>query len=517
MSCNIDHRLNRFRTDDRGNVAMMFGLMAIAMFLVMGGAIDFGRWNHARQQSRSAMDAAVLAAAKQLQLDNTDVDGAVAVAQRFYNENVKTRMPLLTDTVSFESTKSNMAIRANGEAWIETTFLKLAGIEKLRVLDLTGADSSVAEISTGANNGQNLEVAMMLDITGSMAGDKLSDMKTAAKDLVDIVVWDNQSEYTSKVSLVPFSQAVNVGATYFKAITNQNTNSTLSSIDPAKTFAPEAPSLTSRMLAAARSLAGFISPAHAGKKGKISLGGGNGNGFNSGGSNGNGNSGGGGGGTSGGDDDGNSGGGSSQNYDPCVVERDGSNVFTDAAPGSGNYFDVYDVAKQNNWSTKDSECKPTNVTIMPLSNDKTALKAKIDTFVASGYTAGHIGTAFAWYTISPNWDGIWPASSKPAPYDDANTKKIAVLMTDGVYNTSYNGSSAGTASEQAVSICTNMKAKGVEVYTVGFQLGGNQTAINTLASCATDADHAYNAEEGSELQQAFRDIALKISHLRLTQ
>jgi hypothetical protein len=62
-----------------------------------------------------------------------------------------------------------------------------------------------------------------------------------------------------------------------------------------------------------------------------------------------------------------------------------------------------------------------------------------------------------------------------------------------------------------------MKTKGVTVYTVGFALGGNQTAISTLNQCATDAGKFYNADDGEELKEAFRDIALKISKLYLTQ
>ena len=105
-------------------------------------------------------------------------------------------------------------------------------------------------------------------------------------------------------------------------------------------------------------------------------------------------------------------------------------------------------------------------------------------------------------------------------------------MTDGEYNTQYtsngvpDGSSSLTScpnaangvcsSAQAVSQCTAMKAKGIEVYTIGFQLD-NQTAVDTLSSCATDASHFYNSATGDALKAAFNDIALKISTLYLAQ
>ena len=47
---------------------------------------------------------------------------------------------------------------------------------------------------------------MMLDITGSMSGQKLTDLKTSASDLINIVVWKDQSKFTSKVAIVPFSE-----------------------------------------------------------------------------------------------------------------------------------------------------------------------------------------------------------------------------------------------------------------------------------------------------------------------
>jgi hypothetical protein len=50
---------------------------------------------------------------------------------------------------------------------------------------------------------------------------------------------------------------------------------------------------------------------------------------------------------------------------------------------------------------------------------------------------------------------------------------------------------------------------------VGFQLSGN-TAKTLLTSCASSTDKFYDASSEVSLLAAFRDIALKISSLRLT-
>jgi len=47
---------------------------------------------------------------------------------------------------------------------------------------------------------RNLEISLMLDVTGSMCSPCTKNRRgqSGAKDLIDIVIWDDQSEYTSK-------------------------------------------------------------------------------------------------------------------------------------------------------------------------------------------------------------------------------------------------------------------------------------------------------------------------------
>jgi hypothetical protein len=108
-------------------------------------------------------------------------------------------------------------------------------------------------------------------------------------------------------------------------------------------------------------------------------------------------------------------------------------------------------------------------------------------------------------------------------------------MTDGDYNINYckgveaknsdqspdiNCNSENAKSQsQATSLCTALKAAQagggkIEVYTVGFQV--SSAAKTFLTNCATDSSHYYDATTEDALKAAFRDIALKISTLRLT-
>ena len=161
-----------------------------------------------------------------------------------------------------------------------------------------------------------------------------------------------------------------------------------------------------------------------------------------------------------------------------------------------------------------------NTQVVPLTTKPATLKSKINSLNANGYTAGHIGLAVGWYTISPTSSfgkTLWPTNAiKPAPYEDdaaedEKTLKVLVLMTDGEFNTQYLGASSST---QALDLCDAIKAEDVLIYTVGFQ--APQSALNMLKKCATKTSYFYDAKSGSELIAAFNKIAAETKKMRLS-
>jgi Flp pilus assembly protein TadG len=448
-------RLRGLSRDDRGSVVIMFGLTVFVVFTVVGSAVDYGRAMLARARLQSAVDSSVLAAARVWQLSN-DMQLAEQKALAHFDSN-KPHDP--SRVVSFTPDMVAATFTMVGETVVKTPFLSF-----VQHPTITVSTRGQALIAGGGNAGTNLEVSLMLDVTGSMGGTKIEDLKAAAKDLIDIVVWSDQSEYTSRVGLAPFSSAVNVG-----------------SLGSSVAYNPSS-SLTFRLK--------------------------NGN--------------------------------NSTRYRTntyCVSERTGTNAFTDAAPtGSSAIPRVY----QTNSSTA---CVPA-APIVPMTSNKDTLKTVINGFVASGNTAGHLGTAWAWYLLSPNWANVFPAGSKPQPYSmlaevgekgQPLLKKVAVLMTDGEYNYQYCNSTTpntagatipdsdtgnsgancksphGNSTNQARSLCTAMKAAGITVYTVGFGLGSAGSAVDTLRGCASEPHMFYNTTTGDELRNAFRHIATSIA------
>ena len=92
-------------------------------------------------------------------------------------------------------------------------------------------------------------------------------------------------------------------------------------------------------------------------------------------------------------------------------------------------------------------------------------------------------------------------------------RKIAVLMTDGEYNLHY-ASGQGDSTAQARELCTNMKKEGIEIFSIGFMLNA-AAARDTMRHCATDPDHVFFAENGTQMMEAFRAIAYKIVPIHL--
>ena len=92
--------------------------------------------------------------------------------------------------------------------------------------------------------------------------------------------------------------------------------------------------------------------------------------------------------------------------------------------------------------------------------------------------------------------------------------KAVILMTDGVFNTSFfNGSS----SQQATTLCNAMRNKNVLVFSIAFGDPPSQ-AKRTLEECATPgADYYADASNTQELDGALSRFAGTLTKLRLSQ
>ena len=111
-------------------------------------------------------------------------------------------------------------------------FLQIASINRLPLVAEGQQPIARAQLAvTGGNDSQiqSLEISVMLDVTGSMAGQKLQDLKDSATDLINIVLMNGLNNLPVKVGIVPFSEdirlpntaAINNGSRHLQPAVNQ--------------------------------------------------------------------------------------------------------------------------------------------------------------------------------------------------------------------------------------------------------------------------------------------------------
>ena len=512
--------MTTFQHDNAGTVTLIFGLVAILLFSFIGAAVDYGRWSNAHSRTVDALDAALLTAGRTLQTSQ-NADDAIESAKTTFLVNAQSRLDIKQPKIEVALVDDGAALEATATGKIVTPFLGLINFDALKI----HAKSKVA-FSAGAGSakgGSDLEISLMLDVTGSMCADgdgpcaaspKMDAMKAAAGDLVSIILKNSgpSNAQSARIALVPFATRVRLGRAKESAAENLMKKVTDLPKDwsgwyatcPNSTWTPPANSETSGTWDC-----GVPVPVEMDKWPVM----------------------------------------------PCVTDRTGPEALTDAAPSGNNWLNGHgghrfpesddssntpipasrsgdkEQHAADHWEyNDDGSCDGIDEknSIMPLTNDKAALIARINDLVAYGATSGTLGTAWSWYMLSPNWSNVWNGTNQPGPYEDLvpqgsnppKLRKIAVLMTDGVYNTTrgWMDQNPVTMSTNAKQVCTNMKLAGVEVYTVGFDLDSlpaadRARAVDTLQSCGTDISHFYEALNAEQLKQSFRDIAMQLSQL----
>ena len=197
----------RFAGDVRGNVAMLFGLSMPVLILMVFGGVDIHRMSTVRVNLQDALDAAALAAARSPYTADADLQ-RVGLAALKANLKSYPNVTLEEDLTSFTLSGDDVVIadaRVQVKTLVANIFLPPYG----QLMDDYLPVGSHSEVDRSS---RNIEVALVLDVTGSMGGQKIADLKTAAKELVDIIVQPVQTPYYSKLALVPYSMGVNLGS-----------------------------------------------------------------------------------------------------------------------------------------------------------------------------------------------------------------------------------------------------------------------------------------------------------------
>jgi Flp pilus assembly protein TadG len=197
--------LNLWR-DTGGNTAIIFGLAAIPLLALGGGAVDFAARARVRGEMQSAGDTAALAAARQVQdaqlkRDSTWSENWI----QLQHKAEQTARNLLAAGIKGTEGSPHFDVSINEEAVIihahydmKTSFLGVIGMNTLAANTLSEVrlpDSTLVEIS------------LVLDYSLSMnQNNKYQRMTAAARDFITKV--GNERGERTKIGIVPFSEFV---------------------------------------------------------------------------------------------------------------------------------------------------------------------------------------------------------------------------------------------------------------------------------------------------------------------
>ncbi|UWR23529.1 TadE/TadG family type IV pilus assembly protein [Sulfitobacter sp. S190] len=232
----------------------------------------------------------------------------------------------------------------------------------------------------------------------------------------------------------------------------------------------------------------------------------------------------------------------------------------------------YDQVQHFQWNYNGSDNDRTDTVcprydyerILPTSQNATAIKAQIDKLKPRAGTSIFAGLKWGAGMLDPDFkhintklwedgivDGVF--KDRPAPYDDADTLKTVILMTDGQHDNSFRIASRYYQSESHArhwhnynlnwylrnyvryeyrssfyykkywaskgddlleNICNKAKDKKIVIWSIGFEVSDH--GANVMRNCASSPSHFFRVE-GVEISEAFKAIARTINQLRLTQ
>lgn len=461
----LETAIRSFREERSGNFALAFAAASSMVVLAAGYGVNTVQLFNVKAQISHALDGALTSTARDITTGKIAPADAEAMVEAFFRSNIRDGFVGAEDVVLNSLVVDPVEKTVSGTASVDVALaFPVFGADKTRMV----STESVAQYSD-----KKIEVAMMLDVTGSMGengGRKMRDLKEAAALAVDTMLGGQDARNPrTRVSIVPYSEAVNVGALASNTVFRERVGG------PDVLYA-DAPILAS-----------------------------------------------------------------ASGADTCATERklpNGRPDYSDESPSARRPDDRgrATIARVNR-DDRLGVCP--SARLVPLTADADALKRQIRNFSPNGVTAGGIAAQWGHYMLSPKWrTPIRDAGlgDGPANHDARKVGKIAILMTDGLFNTAFAGTGRGrpqldqalAASANAEAVCEAMKRDGIQVYTIGFDLDNVGTpradrdrAKATLRACANeDTDkvtYFYQAANGEELTAAFLDIIRNMERLAIVR
>ena len=204
----VARRLELFGKERSGSFAILMAMVVAVLSLSAGYALNLAQLYNARSGLKNALDAAVTSTARDITIRHDQVEDARDLVERFLKANGDPTFAsgdkLVLDRLIIDKAKSTIEVAGHVDVDL---YFPLFGLSDER---------RVTNVSAAVYSDKKIEVAMMLDVTGSMAKkgkkDKIGDLKAAATNAVEaMLTYQDPENPRVRVALVPYASGVNVG------------------------------------------------------------------------------------------------------------------------------------------------------------------------------------------------------------------------------------------------------------------------------------------------------------------
>ncbi len=499
MNKQIKTVLQNYKTDVAGNFAIIFAASALVLLAGVGVAVDASIAQKNKAHLQDTVEALTLVAAREGITDPVELQ---RVADQYFSLNFSGAEAVNLEIVSFAKVGDTYTVELGNR--ITPQFANLLGVNTLDIR----ASSSVVY------GQRNLDLALILDNTGSMRGAKLAALKTASHNLIDILYASPSAQAGTQIGIVPFASWVNVGRSHGndawldqRGTSPQNGtyfDQNVSRFDLFNTLGVSWNGCVENRLPPFD-----IDDSPADPTNPMTL------------------------------------------YQPAFSpdmadnRRNGYNYVADNT--RGNFMTRLRNTNKYNGNLPrgvngpsqmvDSSCSDTRREVTPLTNNVRQLKSRINAMYAQGYTNIANGASWGFRLVSPH-----VPFTQARTYDTTLNQKAMVILTDGaqtmggargIFRSGY--SPYGFIGEPTLSgetrrldgntpkavldsklaqTCAAAKAKGILVYTITFELNDRPTQ-NLMRNCASSPQNYFDVATAAELTPAFEQIAASLGELRV--
>lgn len=194
-----------------GNAAQFFAISLVPLLMAAGFGVDYNFAQNGKQKAQAALDAAILAGTRGLNMEEDDAQIRHQVEKIFRDRIDEAGLTVDCKTFDTEIDHKEHMVSAEVYCATKTSFGGILGLDRIGYWIDSAAMFGV----------QDTDVSFMFDVSGSMSGAKIASLKTAATEAVNILLPTSvppSGGSELRVALTSYSYAVNAGD-YFEDVT----------------------------------------------------------------------------------------------------------------------------------------------------------------------------------------------------------------------------------------------------------------------------------------------------------